>query len=98
MDTLGNESLIGDFVAILSSAVCAVYNNYCGLAIAKDKDKDKDKCPLSVYLSLMALIVIVFSVIASYVNGNAISIFSMSPTSGLFGFFASGYSSSLPLP
>jgi hypothetical protein len=88
---IDKDILTGDFVAILSSAVCAIYNNFSGLAIAKDKDKDKDRCPLSVYLSLLAIIVIIFSILASYVSGDGISILSVDPEHGLFGFFGSRY-------
>ena len=88
-EDVDSDILIGDFVAIFSSAVCALYNNYTDLAIAKDKDKDKDKCPLSVYLSLLALVVILFSVFISYINGQGISILSLNPEHGLFGLFGS---------
>lgn len=73
--------LIGNLVAILSSAVAAIYGN-----LAKPVTADKNKCPTSVFLMLMSGYIIAISYVLSFFFNERIDIFSMNEEYGLLAF------------
>lgn len=79
---IGSDILIGNFCAIFSSALCAIYNAYSSEALVERK------CPLSVYFGLLSLYTIVISYILAQVLGEDVELLSFNPTVGFFGLFS----------
>lgn len=77
---LGDNILIGDFVAIASSAIFTIYTSLSTMVV------DARTCPDSFYCTLMSGCVIVYSSILSVIFGEKITL-SMDPLTGIFGFF-----------
>ncbi len=78
--SLGKGILIGDFMAILSSAVYAIY------ACLSKPIAVTSNCPISVYLMLMAGYVVGISFVLSIFFNERIDIFSTDEVFGLFAF------------
>lgn len=81
---LGKNVLLGDFAAILASAVMAIYITY-----SKDVIKE-ERCPLSITLTMIGCYVICLSFAFAYISGQPINIFSMDKPDGLLCFLKDG--------
>lgn len=78
---VGRNILIGDFVAIFSSAIMAYYNSrFCLIEVGK-------KISIGTYLGIMSLFVVVIAFFFSLYTGDTILIFSADKEVGLFGMF-----------
>ena len=78
--------LIGNFVAIASSAVAAIYIHFSDGVL-----KDEAKCPIHVYLGLLACYIAGISYVFSFYMGKPVQIISIDPNEGLFGIFMTAY-------
>ena len=79
---LGNNILIGNFCAIFSSAICAIYNSFSSNVLVERK------CPIAVYFGLLSLYTIVISYILAQVIGEDVELLSFNSTVGFFGLFS----------
>lgn len=73
--------MTGNFLAILGSAVYAVYTAQGSQVVRQNR------CPLSLYLTLMSVCMIGFSYIMAPVMRMPPPTFSMDPQTGVFGLF-----------
>ena len=73
---------IGNFCAIASSAIAAIYINFSDGIL-----KDNAKCPIHIYLALLASFVTGISYVTSFYMGKPVQIMSIDPNEGLFGIF-----------
>jgi len=80
---LGTNLLKGDSIAILASAVYAIY-----IAHSRSFTKNK-KCPITVYLGLLSCFTIALSFIISLIAKDPLEFFSFDPQYGIFGLFSS---------
>ena len=79
---IGKDTLKGNFVAILSGVVYAVYTSFSKSASIMKK------CPISVYLILMSGYIVVISYVLAFVFNENIDIFSNNERFWLFAFIA----------
>ncbi len=74
--------LLGDFCAIASSVVFAMY------ALSSTPILKSGKATLSIYLALMCVYIILMSCALSWFMGNPVDLFSTDAVTGVFGMFS----------
>ena len=74
--------LVGNFCAIASSVVFAMY------ALSSASIIKSDSLPFSIYLALMSIYMVIISFVASWFFSKPVDLFSVDPVNGAFGMFA----------
>ena len=78
--------LIGNFCAICSSALFAIYSVHSTQML-----RDAAQCPTYIYLAMLSCFMMGFSYIFSFCDGTPVQIVSINPVNGLFGLFMTKY-------
>ncbi len=74
--------LLGNFCAIASSAVFAMY------ALSSSPILKGESLPFSLYLGIISVYTILISIAAAWLMGTPVAVFSVDPVNGVFGMFA----------